>query len=76
MTVMVVRFINVTVGENMAKIEVVSFVENEDGSANVVFDMDKEAVETFTKIGILKVLTDEAKRVLDESQGVDDNVGC
>jgi hypothetical protein len=73
---MVVRFINVTVGENMAKIEVVSFVENEDGSANVVFDMDKEAVETFTKIGILKVLTDEAKRVLDESQGVDDNVGC
>jgi len=60
----------------MAKIEVVSFVENEDGSANVVFDMDKEAVETFTKIGILKVLTDEAKRVLDESQGVDDNVGC
>lgn len=76
MTVMVVRFINVTVGENMAKIEVVSFVENEDGSANVVFDMDKEAVETFAKIGILKVLTDEAKRVLDESQGVDDNVGC
>jgi hypothetical protein len=73
---MVVRFINVTVGENMAKIEVVSFVENEDGSANVVFDMDKEAVETFAKIGILKVLTDEAKRVLDESQGVDDNVGC
>lgn len=76
MTVMVVRFINVTVGENMAKIEVVSFVENEDGSANVVFDMDKEALETFAKIGILKVLTDEAKRVLDESQGVDDNVGC
>jgi hypothetical protein len=73
---MVVRFINVTVGENMAKIEVVSFVENEDGSANVVFDMDKEALETFAKIGILKVLTDEAKRVLDESQGVDDNVGC
>jgi hypothetical protein len=76
MTVMVVRFINATVGENMAKIEVVSFAENEDGSASVVFDMDKEALETFAKIGLLKVLTDEANRVLDESQGVDDNVGC
>lgn len=76
MTAMVVRYINATVGEMMAKIEVVSFAENEDGSANVVFDMDKEALETFAKIGLLKVLTDEANRVLDESQGVDDNVGC
>lgn len=76
MTVMDERSINATVGEKMSKIEVVSFTENEDGSALVVFDMDKEALETFAKIGLLKVLTDEAKRVLDESQGVDDNVGC
>ena len=61
-----------------AKIEVVSFVENEDGSANVVFELDKQSVEIFTKIGLLKVLTDEANRVLDEEHDpvIDDNVGC
>ena len=60
------------------QIEVISFTENEDGSANVVFKLDKKSVEIFVKIGLLKVLTDEANRVLDENQetSIDDNVGC
>jgi hypothetical protein len=40
------------------QIEVVSVVENEDGSANVVFDMDVEAKETFLRLGIMKALMD------------------
>lgn len=57
-----------------AQIEVVSVVENEDGSMNVTFDMDQESVVAFAKIGLLKVLVDAAKDVLNEE--VDDNVGC
>ena len=57
-----------------AQIEVVSVVENEDGSMNVTFDMDQESVVAFAKIGLLKVLVDAAKEVLNEE--VDDNVGC
>jgi hypothetical protein len=60
------------------QIEVISFTENEDGSANVVFELDKKSVEIFVKIGLLKVLTDEANRVLDQEHetSIDDNVGC
>ena len=57
-----------------AQIEVISVVENEDGSMNVTFDMDQESVIAFAKIGLLKVLVDAAKDVLNEE--VDDNVGC
>jgi hypothetical protein len=60
--------------KNIAKIEVVSVNENEDGSMSVTFDMDQESVIAFAKIGLLKVLIDSAKDVLKEE--VDDNVGC
>ena len=56
------------------QIEVVSVVENDDGSMNVTFDMDHESVIAFAKVGQLKVLTDAAKDILNEE--VDDNVGC
>jgi hypothetical protein len=55
-------------------IEVVSVVENEDGSMSVTFDMDQESMKAFAKIGLLKVLMDHANETLKEE--VDDNVGC
>ena len=56
------------------QIEVVSVNENEDGTMSVTFDMDQESVIAFAKVGLLKVLIDAAKDVLNEE--VDDNVGC
>ena len=50
--------IDVPPGVFSMQIEVVSVVENEDGSANVVFDMDVEAKETFLRLGIMKALMD------------------
>ena len=41
---------------------------------SVTFDMDQESVIAFAKVGLLKVLIDAAKDVLNEE--VDDNVGC
>ena len=49
-------------------IEILETKEHEDGSATFTFEMDHETTITFAKIGLLKVLTDEAKRVLDEDE--------
>ena len=42
------------------KIDVLTFDEEEDGSATVVFNLDAEAIAEFVKIGILKALIDAA----------------
>lgn len=52
------------------KFDVVSFKDNDDGSGTMVVDFDNEALITFAKIGILKVLTDEAERVIKEHEEV------
>lgn len=57
-------------------IEVLSFDDQPDGSAIVNFEMGKEAQKIFTEIGLLKVLTDTAKRTIDETEEIDTNVGC
>jgi hypothetical protein len=40
--------------------EVVDYVENDDGSANIVFDFDQETLESFVSQGLC-VLIDQAK---------------
>lgn len=45
----------------LGKMEVTKIIDNEDGSATVMFDMDWDAVRAFAKIGLMKVLTDAVK---------------
>jgi hypothetical protein len=52
------------------KFDVVSFKDNPDGSGTMVVDFDNESLIAFAKIGILKVLTDEAERVIKEHEEV------
>ena len=56
------------------KIEVDDFIDNDDGSAIVSFNLGPEAMKTFVEIGLLKVLKDSANRVLEDE--IDTNVGC
>jgi hypothetical protein len=50
------------------KIDVLSITNNPDGSGTMIVDFDKEALVTFAKIGLLKVLTDEAERIIKEHE--------
>jgi hypothetical protein len=52
-------------------IEVESITENEDGSADVLFNMTQDELLVFAKIGLLKVLTDSTKAVIEtQSDGI------
>lgn len=51
-------------------------VEHEDGSATIAISMDQKLMKTFAEIGILKVLTDEARRIIGDNDEFDTNVGC
>ena len=60
----------------MMKLEVTSYIENDDGSATVVFYMDNETLHCFAKIGIMKALTEAAERTKEEhGEKNDDNSG-
>lgn len=37
-------------------VEVIDVVENEDGSATVVLDMDSEAAQAFLSLGVLRAI--------------------
>jgi hypothetical protein len=37
-------------------VEVIDIVENEDGSATVVLDMDSKAAHTFLSLGVLRAI--------------------
>jgi hypothetical protein len=62
----------------MMKIEVVEIIENEDGSANIQFDMSSEAILAFAKIGLLHSLTDAANASAKEHEIEldDEEAGC
>jgi hypothetical protein len=58
-------------------IAITKFEEQADGSALVSFDMGRESLLAFARIGIIKTLEDEANRVIDiNSVDIDTNVGC
>lgn len=46
-------------------LEVVSIVEQDDGSAHIVFDMDMKTLKLFSGIGIKKVLMDSVEAALE-----------
>jgi hypothetical protein len=47
--------------DEIGKMEVTKIIDNEDGSATVMFDMDWDAICAFAKIGLMQVLTDAVK---------------
>jgi hypothetical protein len=51
-------------------------VDHEDGSCTIGFTMDQGSLKLFAEVGILKVLTDEAKRIIINNDEFDTNVGC
>jgi hypothetical protein len=46
--------------------DITNISDNEDGSVTVTLDIDYESLKAFASIGILKVLSDEANRVIEE----------
>lgn len=50
------------------KMDVIAISDNDDGSATLTLDIDYETLKAFAKIGILKVLTDEANKVIKEHE--------
>ena len=45
----------------LGKMEITKIIDNEDGSATVMFEMEWDAILAFAKIGLMKVLTDAVK---------------
>jgi hypothetical protein len=56
--------------------DITNISDNEDGSVTVTLDIDYESLKTFAKIGILKVLSDEANRVIEEHGQEERSDGC
>jgi hypothetical protein len=57
-------------------LRVLDIIDQPDGSAIVNFEMGRSALRTFAEVGLLKILTDEAKRVVQNDEDIDTNVGC
>jgi hypothetical protein len=59
-----------------ASIKIDDMVEHDDGSCSIGISMDQESMKMFAEIGVLKVLTDESKRIISSNDEFDTNVGC
>lgn len=56
----------------IGKLEVVRVVDNEDGSANVEFNMDWDTIAVFARIGIMHVLTEAAEKEIKRNEAPTD----
>ena len=45
----------------LGKMEVTKIIDNEDGSATVMFNMDWDAIRAFAEIGLMRVLVEAAQ---------------
>ncbi len=57
-------------------IRVDDLVDHEDGSCTIGLTIDIKSMRLFAEIGILKVLTDESRRIIADNDEFDTNVGC
>lgn len=58
-------------------VEVNEFIENADGSANIVFTIGSEALKTFAKIGLLDTIRETANKIVSEEvDNTFNDVGC
>jgi hypothetical protein len=62
--------------DKRAYIKVDDIVDHDDGSATIGISMDQTSMKMFAEIGILKILTDESKRIISDNNEFDTNVGC
>lgn len=51
----------------MTEFTIVDIKDNEDGSATVQIDMDYDTLIQFAKIGIMKVIEEGAKQVIEDA---------
>jgi len=52
----------------LGKMEITKIVDNEDGTATVMFDMDWDSVRAFTKIGLMQVLVEAAQGMIEQDE--------
>lgn len=52
----------------IGKMEITKIVDNEDGSATVMFDMDWDTIRAFARIGLMRVLTEAAQEMIEEDE--------
>lgn len=48
------------------KIDIISIVDNPDGSMTMTVDFDNESLVAFAKLGLMKTLTEQAERIIKE----------
>jgi hypothetical protein len=56
----------------LGKMEVTKIIDNEDGSATVMFNMDWDAVRAFAKIGLMQVLVEAAQEMIEQEGSTTD----
>ena len=55
-------------------IKIISVTDNPDGSSDMIFNISNNALMVFAKIGLEKVLLDEANKVIEEYENA--NIVC
>jgi len=58
--------------DEIGKMEVTKIIDNEDGSATVMFDMDWDAIRAFAKIGLTRVLVEAAREMIERDEAPTD----
>jgi hypothetical protein len=56
----------------LGKMEITKIIDNEDGSATVMFDMDWDAIRAFAKIGLMRVLVEAAQGFTEQDEAPTD----
>jgi hypothetical protein len=56
----------------LGKMEITKIIDNEDGSATVMFDMDWDAIRAFAKIGLMKILVEAAQEFTEQDEAPTD----
>ena len=52
----------------LGKMEITKIIDNEDGTATVMFDMDWDSVRAFAKIGLMRVLVEAAQGMIEQDE--------
>ena len=60
--------------ERKMMIKIISVTDNPDGSSDMIFNISNNALMVFAKIGLEKVLLDEANKVIEEYENA--NIVC
>ena len=56
----------------LGKMEITKIIDNEDGSATVMFDMDWDTIRAFAKIGLMRVLVEAAQGFTEQDEAPTD----